>query len=224
MEVFEMITRGQNAIFRPLVLFILTVLLVSQSVTCVLYEDTRGRYSIRFPVGWTQDSIEGADVVYVDPTADDFRENINILTIVDSSAKNTESYTLNLGEKTLPVVKNQFDATVVSQPSTSMINDHWTVSYTIDFTFNDIPIRESQTLIVSQGYKRVFVITCTASQSSFDDYEDQFNVAISSFTILNEPSGESSSDELLIWIILGAVGGAAVAVAAVAVLYSRKAK
>lgn len=219
-----MISRIKKAFFRPLVLLIMTVLLLGQSGGSVLYEDPRGRYSITFPMGWIQESHEGTDVVYMDPTDDDFRENINIATTFDSSAKNTESYTLNLGEKTLALVKNQFDATVVSQPAASMINDHWSVSYTVDFTFNGIPIRESQSLIVSQGYKRVFVITCTASQSTFDDYEGHFNGAISTFTVLNEPSGESSSDELLVWIILGAVGGAAVAAAAVAVLYSRKTK
>ena len=53
MEVLEMITREEKAIPRALVLLILTVLMVSQSGTCVLYEDSRGRYTIRFPMGWT---------------------------------------------------------------------------------------------------------------------------------------------------------------------------
>lgn len=208
-----------------LIAIIITMFLLVPVVKGNEYTDPQDRYSIWYPVGWDQSEYAGVDVVFMHPLEDEFRENINILSVHASDAKNSESYIRNTAEDAIEELKQQFsDITVVSGPMTQEINEHWAATYLVDLEFQGITVRESQTLIVSEGYSLIFVITCSALQSDFSSCKSNFDKSINSFEILNEPSKGSFFEGLIIMIIVGAVIGGIAGGIVASLVYSKKKK
>ncbi len=208
-----------------LIVMIIAMFLLFPVVKGNQYTDPQDRYSIWYPVGWDQSEYTGVDVVFMHPLEDEFRENINILSAHESNARNSESYILNTAEDAIEELKQQFsDITVVSGPTTHEINQHWAATYIIDLEYQGVTIRESQTLIVSEGHSIVFAITCSALQSDFSSYKSDFDKSINSFEILNEPSKGSFFEGLVIMIIIGAVFGGIVGGIVGSLVYIKKKK
>ncbi len=192
-----------------LVLTLLAAILVLSPVAVgVQYTDSSNRYTIFFPNGWVKNDIIGVDVAYLDSVEDDVRENINVASTPESGVKDTQAFVKELAEEALDELERQYpDMNVIAQPLARIINGHWSVTYVIDLPLQGTIFRMSQTLIVSEGYKRVFVITCTATPSTYDTYESTFTLSINSFEIINEPQTDSFLDGLIIMVIAGAVIG-----------------
>lgn len=208
-----------------LIVMIIALFLLFPVVKGNEYTDPQSRYSIWFPVGWAQSEFAGVDVVFMHPLEDEFQENINILSVYASDAKNSEPYIRNTAEDAIEELKQQFsDITVVSGPTINEINEHWAATYIIDLEFQGITVRESQTLIVSEGYSLIFAITCSALQSDFSSYKSNFDKSINSFEILNEPSKGSFFEGLIIMIIVGAVFGGIVGGIVGGLVYVKKKK
>jgi hypothetical protein len=170
----------------------------------ILYTDINNRYTINFPNGWVKTSAAGIDVAYYENFIDDYNENINIVSAKDTGIKNTKELVMELGEIAIDKLIQQFPgATLVSGPEARLINDHWSGSIIIDWTYNGIPLRQLQTYVVSEGYSIAFIITCTATQSSFSSYQKTFNTTVNSFEIINEPAMNSFFTGLIIVMILG---------------------
>jgi hypothetical protein len=176
------------------------------------YFDKRDRYSISFPDGWERTSFQGVDVIYLDSIEDDSRENINIISAKEYGVKDSESYVIDMAYKAIDELEEMYPGTTtVTRPVAKIINEHWSATYVIDFVYQGVTFRESQTLIVSEGYSMIFIITCTSSPSSFKAYQDIFNESINSFEILNEPSPSSFIEGLIISVIIGSLAGGGVA-------------
>jgi hypothetical protein len=169
---------------------------------------------MNFPSGWEQSEIAGIDVIYLHPVEDDSRENINVGSISMSGIKNTENYVLEVADESISALKQQFPGTTTySEAEAEIINDHWSATYILDVEYDWGTVRQSQTIIVSEGYTMAFIITCTASPSAFSSYESQFEQSVHSFQILNEPEPEEDSfwEGFIIFTIVGAIIGGTVA-------------
>ncbi len=203
---------------------VISVLLVT--VKGDQYTDSDGHYTLRFPSGWEQSEIEGVDVAFLHPQEDEFRENINIVSVSMSKVKNTKEFVIDAADEAISALKGQFSGTtVISEAEAEIIRDHWSATYVLDVKYDWGTLRQSQTIIASQGYSMVFIITCTTSPSTFSSYEPQFIQSVNSFQILNEPEPEEESfmEGFIIVTIAGAlIGGAAAFLGGFLIMKKRK--
>jgi hypothetical protein len=205
---------GRKCSFILIITLLIAISVLFGAVNGEQYTDSKGRYKIDFPSGWEQSEIAGIDVVYYDLQEDDFRENINIISASMGGVKNTEKYVLDAADEAISGLKQQFPGTTVfSEAEAKIIKDHWSVTYILDVEYDWGTSRQSQTLIVSEGYTMVFVITCTALPSTFSSFQSQFDQSTNSFEILNEPEPEEDSfwEGFIIFTIAGALIGGTVA-------------
>lgn len=183
----------------------------NSTVQGTYYNDDSERYSIWYPDNWQSTSVDGADIAFMDPKYDDFRENINVIGVYEFGIRNTKEYVLDAcNEGIKEIRKMDSSMTVVKQPIAGQINDHWSATYVFDMKQYGETMRFSQTIIASQGYSYAFIITCTALPYTFDDYETTFSRSINSFEVLNEPDTNSLFNGLCLAVGMGAgVGGIA---------------
>jgi hypothetical protein len=206
-----------------IVLF-LVFLSFNSTVQGTYYNDDNERYSIWYPDNWQSTSVDGADIAFMDPKYDDFRENINVVSVFEFGVRNTKEYVLDAcNEGIKEIRKMDSSMTVVKQPIAGQINGHWSATYVFDMKQYGETLRFSQTIIASQGYSYAFIITCTALPHTFDDYETTFSRSINSFEVLNEPA-DSLFSGLFLAVGMGALVGGIAGGIIFYMVYSKKKK
>ena len=70
-------------------------------------------------------------------------------------------------------------------------------------------LRQTQTVIASAGYERLFTITCSSTQADHSNYQSDFDAAVNSFEVLNEPPAEQKGGGLgfFEYVIIGGILG-----------------
>lgn len=157
-----------------------------------LVEVTRKDYVIQFPVGWKIKPGENDGDVYAispnDRVADSFHENVNVL--IDNEATNMsldEYYTASLnGLKTLATdfkLQENGVTQVGDEKARWLLFTHRAGVYTF---------KVLQYMIVANH--RAYLITCTATQDTFAQYEPQFKAIVKTFRLLPPATGKTYGD------------------------------
>jgi len=196
------------------------VTLLAPRAVAETYTSSQHYYSITVPSTWIREPFPGADVVWIGPTYESIRANINVVVAMDSTAQNTASWILSVAQDEHTRVLSQFSGRSVQTPrSFTSGSGRPAADYVIDYDYQGYPLRVRQVLFASEVRDRGYVLTFTAHRGHFPGLLSVWQGVVNSFTV-DEPSATST----LLWVGVGAAAVTATAGAIVAVALIRQKK
>jgi hypothetical protein len=133
-------------------------------------------FQLYYPEDWVQTYAAGTVVAFVDPETDEFQENVNIviescgdMSLEEYVAANTESLPQIIPGAS---ISNEKDIEVQGRKG-----HEWIVMATVE-GFN---LKDKQVFFVAS--EKGYVLTLTASESTYSEYVDTFDEMVNSFVI-----------------------------------------
>jgi len=206
------------------------VLLAAPGAGAVEYANAPGHYGFAAPDGWTQGNQTGVDAVFAGPEAGGFKPNVVASHEVEVTAQNSSVWLRAYVEAAFGVVNASMNVSVVQGPRTFTTGSgRLAGDYVYDWQPGAAVLRQRQVLFVSEFHTRVYVLTLTDQNTTFNAHAPEWAQVVDSFHVEGErttrppPAGgppPAGSDDTLV-LIAGAMAVAGAVMVAVAFVRMR---
>ena len=203
-----------------LIAIVAALVAAAAPAAAVPYSNPGSHYAFDYPTGWTASGIPNVDAAILGPSAGGFRPNIVAQHEDEPASKNDSLWLLEYVKNSLAALKAQQAVTEVQAPRTFTTGSgRLAGDYVVEKVSGNFTLRQRQVFFVSEFHDLAFYLTFTDRTVSYSSHASDWNRAVDSFAVMDEPSGFLSG--VTLYAVVGAAAGAG-AVGALAVRRRRK--
>lgn len=153
-------------------------------------------YSLLVPNGWTvKEDVTSGDTTFslsvTGPRLDEFTINILLQNGTDPSIREDQAYlTSQVADRFIQALRGQgVEATLYEDPVFTTISNHTAMIVSIKWT--SPAIIQKTAFIVDEQHHRFWIFTCSAAESTYQEYSDVFDTVIESYNVTNVTSNDN---------------------------------
>lgn len=152
----------------------------TKEINYIEYENKKYNFKIEIPNTWTfQEETNWFNIEIKTPKNDNINENLWIIVQELQTEETLESYT----ENTVIWLNDLYESyNEISKEDTEINSTKWII-LTYELSENWYEIKSQQTVLLKDN--KAFVFQYTATKDTFNQYINEINYIINSFTILN---------------------------------------
>jgi hypothetical protein len=140
------------------------------------YQNEEHGFSLYYPEDWEQTYAAGTTVAFASPDVDEFRENVNV--VVESCGDMGLEEYVAANKQSMPQI---IPGARISNEKPVEVHGREGYEWILRFSTQGFDLKDKQVCFVAHG--KGYVLTCTALESTYDQYADTFHEMVYSFVI-----------------------------------------